>query len=349
MDNLVACCWMTLSRNREEVTECAAEVHLRHPRHAIVESCQRLEAYGLEACGCDADQHFSGDEALRHLAEVSAGLHSVVLGEAQILGQVRSALAEGPEQVRRAAEPALAAARALRRETSFDSHAGHLLDRALTLHDHVGRGRLLVLGPGQMGRLVAERGVELGFAEVVLAGRTVPRALPAGTSFAPLDAIRALAPFDVVAGCLGSGAAELSEDELPAAQLLLDLGTPRNFAAQTRTPKVTIADLFADESSRPHAARRRNQLKARLHELLEARLRDARQNSASPVGALRFEVERIRQREVERLRAQHPELPASTLEALTRSLVNQLFHAPSERLRQGDPAFVRQVAELFAP
>lgn len=334
--------------SRDAIAALVVDAHLAHPRATVVESCQRLEAYGPGCTGCDAPQRFTADDAQRHLAEVAGGLHSVVLGEAQILGQVRRALAGGSAELQAATAPAIAAARTLRRETDFDSHAGHLLDRALSLAGRAARGRILVLGPGQMGRLVATRAFEIGFETVLVAGRKRPENLPEGAQYVPLGAIRDIRDLDAVVGCLGSGADELAAADLPAAPLLVDLGTPRNFAPRA-TGLVTLADLFVSEATRPHAVRRRAELRTRLHAILAAKLADANVDAASPVGALRAEVERVRRRELDRMQRLHPELPMSTLEALTRSLVNQLFHAPSERLKQSaDPAFGRRVAELFA-
>ena len=265
----------------------------------------------------------------------------------QILGQVRQGCAEVDGPVRRWADLALASARELRRETNFNSHAGALLDRALKVAGRPAGGRLLVLGAGQMGRLVAERGLHLGFAEVVIASRTRPDEWT-GAWLTLADAV-SIAPVEVVVGCLGSGAGVVATETLPGAALLLDFGTPRNFEGDYGAPIITLAGLLADEERRPHAVRRRRRLRQALRAKVEERLAAARLNRASPVGALRGEVERIRQQELGRIARLHPEIAPETLDVITRSLVNQLFHAPSERLkRRDDAAFGREVAALFA-
>ena len=109
--------------------------------------------------------------ALRHLSEVAAGLHSAVLGEAQILGQSRRAFDDAGAELQGLGQTAITAARSLRAETEFDSHAGHLLDRGLALSGVGPAGRLLVLGTGAMARLVAERGEAVGVCEGPGAGR----------------------------------------------------------------------------------------------------------------------------------------------------------------------------------
>lgn len=321
-----------------------------HPDAATVASCQRLEAYSLSPCACVDATQFRGRDALSRLAQVAAGLDSVVLGESQIMGQVRTAFATMDTTLRAFADIAIASARELRRETDFASHAGHLLDRALKLRSMPPRGRLLVLGTGAMGRLVAQRGLDLGFTDVVVAGRTAPREQGAWT-FVPLKSIAALAAVDVVAGCLGSGAGELAFGELPAVRgLAIDLGTPRNFTPDGATQLITIADMLADEEARPHALKRRAELRTRLDELLDRRLAAAADTERGAVGALRARVERVRQSELARMRRLHPEISPETLDVLTRSLVNQIFHGPSQRLKQiDDPRLSEQFAALFAP
>ncbi len=344
--DLIACCWTTVSKDAGAIDATQATARARHRRGAIIESCQRTEAYAFGGCDCAAPLRLHGAEALFHLAEVAAGLHSVVLGEAQILGQVRQGCAESTGELRRLADVALAAARELRRETNFNSHAGALLDRGLKAAGHPPGGRLLVLGVGQMGRLVADRGTHLGFSEVVVASRTRPAEWSG--SWVALSRAGSIEPVDVVAGCLGSGAGVVGPGALPAAGLLLDLGTPRNFDGDYGAPIVTLAGLLSDEERRPHAVRRRRRLRQALRLKVEERLAAARLDGQSPVGALRSEVERIRQEELGRMQRLHPEIAPETLDTITRSLVNQLFHAPSARLKaHDDTAFGREVAALF--
>lgn len=349
VESLQACCWSTVSLPRPRVVEIG-RLAGAHAGSALVESCQRLEAYSLEPCNCLAPGRLGGAEALFHLAEVAAGLHSVVLGEREILGQVRQALVGAPAPVRGLGEIAISAARDLRRETRFEGHAGHLLDRALRMGGVPTAGNILILGTGQMGRLVAERAVELGFAEVVVAGRRAPAQPLPGATFAALSGVGSAGPFDVIAGCLGSNAPEVRIEQLPPVRrLLLDLGTPRNFAGAPAVASLMLADLLADEQcERPHATRRRGELRTHVRTLVERRLERFAETGAA-VTEMRMGAERIRQREVERIRRLHPEIPADAAEQLTRSLVNQLLHGPTASLRaSGDAELARAVARLFS-
>jgi len=112
---------------------------------------------------------------------------------------------------------------------------------------------------------------------------------------------------------------------------------------------VTIAEMYADEHGRRHSQERRAALSDRLRELLDERLAMAAEDSASAVGRLRLEVERVRRAEVERTGRLHPEVSIETVDQITRSLVNQIFHLPSKRLREdGNDELGERFAALFA-
>lgn len=350
-----ACCWETASFTRPALA-AVREASQRHSGSPVMlNSCQRLEVYGPGDCEgeCEAPQRHSGHEALMHLAEVAAGLHSVVLGEVQILGQVRQSLAESPRQVREVADIAIAAARDLRRETEFGSHSGHLLDRALRAHNLPNSGSLLVIGTGQMGRLIAQRAAEIGFTDVTIVGRRMPEGdwlERHGFRYLHLDNLREAPAADVVLGCLGSNADELDPvTALPEVRsLIVDLGTPRNFGESPTVPLATIASLVGPDTDRPHTEHRRSELRTKLANMLDRRLAMATTTSRTPLGSMRHAVEETRLAEMERLRRAHPEIPEETLNAITRSLVNKIFHTPSERLRRvSDETLAEELANLF--
>lgn len=342
------CAWRTVSFRAADMAAVRAAVDAAHGDDAIVTSCQRLEAFGFGDCDCDAPVQHRGVEALQRLAAVAAGLDSVVLGEDQITGQVRAAFAQTSVELRQCGDLAISAARALRTATRFGSHAGHLLDRALSLSAvEPGSGTLLVLGAGAMGRLIATRGHELGF-DVVVAARSQPTGqFP--WRFVELGAAIELRQVDVLCGCLGSGAGEIALRMLPQARLVIDLGTPRNFIEPEGPGLVTIAALLASEERRPHAVARRAALRERLNTILAERLANAATDSRTAIGRMRMEIEAVRRREVARIQRLHPDLPPGVVDTITRSLLDQVLHAPTARLREsGDATLATTVAALFA-
>ncbi len=347
------CAWPVASASQAELDMIFAAARSHGTGAAVISSCQRMEVFHDEDCRCGAPAGWSGFEALVRLAEVAAGLHSLVLGEAQILGQVRAGLGAASPSVAERGGIAVAAARAFRAETEFNAHTGHLLDRALSLSGVTPRGRVAVVGAGAVGGLVAERTHGLGFEDVTVVARRRPENSwfdPERMRYVPFDQLAEVGPVDVLVTCLGSTARPLEPHELPRVEeLVVDLGTPKNVAGGVEAPVLTIADMLADENTRPHSDSRRAALRARLRDLLEKRLEMVASDSRSQLGRLRLEVERIRQDEAVRIARLHPELSPEAVEAITRSLVNQIFHRPTERLRLiEDPSLGARLVDLFA-
>jgi len=351
LDSLTACLWETasLSRRAMGIVHDLASVH--GPERTVVDSCQRLEFYGLGACSCDAPRHLHGRDALVHLASVAAGVHAAALGEAQVLGQVRSAFRDAGRDLALLSDVAVASARELRKSERFDVHTGHLLDRALRIRGVPSQGSLLVVGTGRVGRLVAERGHQVGFSDVVVAGRTEPEdrwleSFP--VRWTALYSAEHHPPVDVLVGCLGSGADEIdATSELPTVRrLVVDLGTPRNFGhlLDIDTPSISIAEMLATATR--HRDRKRARLVASLGSIVDRRLAGLQENAGSAIGRLRQGIEATRALELRQLAKLNPGLDPVALDALTRSLLNRILHQPTARLRD-DPRLAEAVAALF--
>lgn len=353
LQSLQACLWDITSSHRDDLDSVREAAKLHAGEGMLLSTCQRLEAYSLSGCNCGAPVRLHGLEALLHLSEVAGGLHSVVLGEEQIAGQVRTALAESPAGVRELGDIALAAAREIRREASFMSHAGHLLDRGLTAAGREPAGHLLVIGTGHMGRLIARRGHELGFQSITVAGRRHPDSPwmeEIGAEFVQLADLPGSDPVDVAVGCLGSEAEELDpRADLPVVSgLVLDLGTPRNFADNADVALLAIEDLSRVDIGTGHRADLVAELSGKLRERLEKRLQMVAADSRSTVGAVRLALEKKRQAEVDRIVKMHPDLTRDLMDTITKSLVNRLFHRFSAGLKQIDDVdFHEQILALF--
>lgn len=327
--NFRACAWGTVSLSAAEFAAVSAYARETHPADAIVESCQRLETYGFGDCECWAPARLGGWAALERLAAVAAGLDAVVLGERQIMGQVRMAFRGTRGSLRAAADVALAAAREARRTFPVRSHAGHLLDRALSEAGILPVGKLLVLGTGAMGRLIAQRGQELGF-DVTVCGRRDPGLdLP----FLPIAQVASLPAVDVIVGCLGSAVGLIDPAVLPRARLIIDLGTPRNFAESTDVPIVRLEDLVGAEQRRPHATALRARLRAELGSILSRRLARHAEDAAHPIGRFRKAAEELRRHALVRALESAPEADREAVDRALRSATNRLLHDLTFSLR----------------
>lgn len=349
LEDLTLCAWPVASMAADELERAEAAANA-HADAALVMSCQRVEAYHCGPCGCEAPLRARGVAALIHFAEVAAGLHSVVLGEDQVLGQVRSALDGAPPLISAAGAVGVSAARVLRAETAFDSHTGHMVDRALAAANVSPAGRTIgIVGAGAVGRLAVERAINLRFERITVVARRDPRPLwgtPSQVDYLQFDGAAGSAGVDVLVTCLGRSAGSLDASSLPGIGMLaIDLGTPRNIGCELDVPVLRTRDLLPGDAE----TGLREGLKARLKTILDLRIELAERTSESPLGRFRHEIERVRREEVARAARLRPDVSPEAIDTITRSLVNRMFHLPTERLRASDdPAFERAVVALFA-
>ena len=343
LDDFTACLWDTTGLRGSDLELTRTSVWRLHPAGGVVETCQRIEAFSLTTCHCDAPRRLRGVAAAEHLSALAAGLESAVLGEYQVLGQVRAGLAPLRSQAPWL-DAVIAGARALRAEAAFVAGTGQLLDAALALAERDAKGSLLVIGAGAAGRDVARRGRALGFCVTVASRREW---LEPGIWWAPFGEMTA-AHADVVVSCLSSGVGELAPAQLPRAALYVDLGSPPNLGPDV-APAISLETIVRAARSDAGDRARRDALRRRLNAILAERL-DANTDRPAAVARLRREAESVRAREAARIARLHPALSHTTIETITRALVNQLLHVPSERLRKlDDSALADRLAELFTP
>ena len=383
------------------VAGLAARDNLREV--VVLSTCNRIEIYGVaeKFHGANADnrdflcdvgglapdelhphlfsQHDSA--AVAHLFEVAAGLDSAVIGESEILGQVRdaweTAQAEGGARttLNLLFRHALNVGKRARTETAIGrgtasiSHAAVEMaaDRLGTL---AGR-RVVVVGAGTMGEGITVALHRAGAAEITVANRTVERGAAlaervggAAIGFGELPS--ALSSADLVLTCTGAGAPVLTTDLLeqraPGHPLLIvDVAVPRDVHTSVAAlDHVDVLDLddLRDWAERGRAARvaEAERVRSMVHDEVERFVLDATALQAAPlVTAMRDRAESVRAGELERYAARLAELDDAereAVEALTRSIVAKLLHNPSVRLRQqaGTPQGERNaaaVADLF--
>jgi len=312
-----------------------------HRGAAIIETCQRAEAVSLELCvqNCPQSQH--GEAAFRYLVRLAAGLESIVLGESEIVGQVREAARTAPAELAALLGRAVATARVFRRQQGFKADSGNLFDLALSktgrLPEHV-----TIIGSGPTARCLVRR-VRRDRLPVTVVSRRMPKWISEFQApWISLESVERATPTGLAMVCLGGDAAALNAERVPAA-VLVDLSTPRRTTADASI--VTLRDL------RMHAfeaeAERRAELLTSLECEADRALAAWASDGASAVGRFRQSAEFVRREETERLARRHPEIAAETLEAITRRLVNRLLHTPSMRLRQLDEGDAALVAGIF--
>jgi glutamyl-tRNA reductase len=314
-------------------------------------------------------------EAVRHLFAVSAGLESAVLGESEILGQVRNAweraVAEGASRAslnllfRHALEAGKRARTetAIGRSTASVSHSAVAMarDRLDTLEGRT----VLVIGAGEVGEGIVVALAAAGASDVLVANRTVDRAQGLAArvngSAIGLDAVPdALLRADVVLTSTGAGllvTEDTVHDRGGRPLLVIDVAVPRDVAASVGAlPDVTLLDLddLREFASRGLAARA-----AEVDAVSEIVQFEVERFQSVAVGRqvapllsqLRARAEEHRVAELDRFASKLAgldERQREAVDALTRGLLAKLLHEPSVRLKAeaGTPQAERNAAAL---
>jgi glutamyl-tRNA reductase len=365
----------------------------------VVSTCNRVEVYVhaeaidsarrfFTARSTEAAEHLyekGGVDAIRHLFRVAASLDSMVVGEQQILGQVKEAygLASAAQAagtyVSRLCNRAFATAKRIRTETEIGRGATSMSQVAVELVAKIFgdlRGRaILLVGAGKMGALSAKALTVLGADRVLVTNRSPERGLQlaeqVGGAFRSWDELpRLLGEADVVIVSTGAPTFVVTSEMVAQAMkgvrrhrslALIDLAVPRNVDPAC----AHLGDVFAydvDDMQRvvqaTHEARRGEALRAEA--IVEAEVmafakeRDAR--AALPVLAqLRRRAEEIARAEAERtlahLGGKIDDKGKKSIEAMAQAIVNKLLHGPTARLKaaasSGDGDLPGAAAELF--
>jgi glutamyl-tRNA reductase len=380
-------------RDRVPVSEVVVlSTCLRTEIYAVVdrfhEGVERIHEYLADLAGGSVSElsehlHVLFDDAVTvHLFEVASGLRSAVVGETEVLGQVRRAVDVADHE--RAAGPVLSGlfrravqvGRRVRTETAIARGTTSLSHVALALAAEQLGGdlrarRVTVVGAGDMGEsLVSALHAKHRPAELVVVNRTQARAralsdAAGGRAVGLSELPEALSGADAVIVSTGATVpvldAELlrpiGEQRRDAPLVIVDLGVPRN--VEPAVKQLAGIALFDMDDLTAHAERA---LEGRRAELAQARAivareierfrEDDRARGAAPVvAALRTRVEELRQAEIDRHRARNRDLDAvqwDEVEAVVRDVVAKLVHQPTVALKQaaGTPRGERLVEAL---
>lgn len=381
------------------IASITSRVNIREA--VVLSTCNRTEVYAVaerfhgayadirdflcELGGLSPDElhphlYSQHDEAaVAHLFEVACGLDSAVLGETEILGQVRRAWefaqAEGGAKAtlnllfRHALETGKRARTdtGISRSTTSVSHAA--VEMATERLGSLKGKRVLVVGAGEMGEGVAAALVAAGASDITVTNRTESRAEHlAGRvqgRVVPFSALgAAMANVDVLLTCTGSGSilidGEMVRDARCAndsALLIVDIAVPRDVdGAVADIARVTLLDL---DDLRDWAAKGIEKRSAEaacvrviVSEEVERFTIDVTARQAAPlVAQLHEHAEAIRLAELDRFSARLAGLgPAqrAVVEAVTKGIIAKLLHSPSVRLKEdvGTPSGERNAAAV---
>ncbi len=304
-----------------------------------------------------------GEEAFRHLVRVASSLESTVLGEPQILGQVKDAFRRAVEagtagkELVSALNRAVHIAKRVRTETMVGRSGVSWGHAAAALAEKVlgplaGR-RVAVVGAGEMARIAAEHLRDQG-ASIAVLNRTLAHAealaRDVGGAALPLEALEDEIPrADVIVSAAPIAPDAFRPEAMAAAArarrrplVLVDLAVPRAIPAETgRLCDVYLCDVDDLEHVMCAGMEQRVQAVGHAERIVDEELArwaraEAERRAAPLIHEMRSRAERIAHEEVERtLRrlGEDPEL-GRRLDAMAGSIVSKILHEPSARLRQ---------------
>ncbi|MFW5433668.1 glutamyl-tRNA reductase [Paenibacillus apiarius] len=328
---------------------------------------------------------YEDDQAVEHLFRVTSGLDSMVIGETQILGQIRSAFLFAQKQGTTGTwfntlfKQAITLAKRAHAETNINDNAVSVSYAAVELGKRIfgsfhGK-KVLILGAGKMSELTVKHLYANGAAEVMVANRTLERAEQLAKQFngraGTLDnASLLLRDADIVISSTGAKDYILSAAEVEQAMknrrsrplFLIDIAVPRDLDPHIGdVSNVFLYDIDDLEGIvESNLAIRRKEaakIEALIADELEAFHQWLKMLGVTPViRALQSKAERIHQDTIESLFNKLPDMSereAKLIRRLTKSMLNQMMHDPILQIKElaaekdGEDA-LRFFSQIFA-
>jgi glutamyl-tRNA reductase len=329
----------------------------------------------------DALYRMEGRDAARHLFRVGASLDSMMVGEPQILGQLKLAYAEAARAgtvglvLHRAFHKAFSTAKRIRKGTLIGHGAVSVSSAAVALarqiFDQLSDKTVMLMGAGKMAELTARQLQTIGIESLLITSRTFDNAVTLarelGGTAVPFDNYRPyLKIADVVIGSISLTKPIFGPDEFDAVikerryrpMFLIDLGVPRNFDERLNSIENVYLYDIDDLGQVAHKSRVEREKEAdKGEEIVEQELKAFERWMAGldlvpTIKDIRYSIERLRDVELGRNQSWIAALGPSErerVELLTRSLTNKLIHRILLGLRQGgnsaaDNSYAAEVA-----
>jgi len=309
---------------------------------------------------------FEQTEAIRHLFRVASSLDSMIVGEPQILGQLKQAYAQARDQgaiggiLDTVLTRAFSVAKRIRSETEIGESAVSVgyaaVELAREIFGSLNRKRVLIIGAGKMSEAAARHLLRAGATDILITNRTQQRAddlsqLLQGEVI-PYDSFAdRLSEIDIVIASSSAPGYVLVSDTVHRAiearrnqpMFLIDIAVPRNIEPDVN--KVEHAFLY-DIDDLQRIADRNLQAREEMAEQAESIVDDEvtrlqarlRQRDIAPtIVSLQAQLEAVRAEVLERYRPHLGTLTSDqeeALEALTRTIINKIAHGPISEIRR---------------
>lgn len=383
----------------QELPSALASIGGRLGGAVILSTCNRTELYAtvpgeegprliemltaekgaqLDPCRFYVLRH---EEAIRHLFRVAAGIDSMVLGESQILGQVREAMSAATDAgtlngvLSRLFHSALSVGKRARSQTRIGRYAVSVSSVAVALARRI-LGSLddrtvLIISAGSTGKLAAKALARIGTSRILVTNRTCRRAEELaeriGGYAVPFSRLlEALTEADIVISGTGAESFLIRPEQVKLAMerrqgrplLLIDIAVPRDIAPSvTEIPGVHLYDIDDLQAQAQAGLRGRQREVRRVEAIVEQEVADFLQwwrslDVVPVIATLRERAEAIRRRELERTLRRLPNLDGEArerIEAMTKAIVKKMLDRPIARLKDGTDTglYMEALLDLF--
>ncbi|ETA66517.1 glutamyl-tRNA reductase [Haloechinothrix halophila] len=302
--------------------------------------------------------------AVEHIFSVASGLDSMVLGETQILGQVRAAYADARDAgtvgsaLHGLVQTTLRVGKRVHTETGLGSLGASVVSEALADAGDIEGRTAVIVGAGSMGALAASQLRKAGIGRIVVANRTLENAERLAANITETggdaravemaDLATALADADLAVACTGAQDVVVSTEHVLPRQgrplVVCDLGLPRDVApAIDDFDDVRIVDLESvrrrmDTSATSDTAKQTARASGIVLDEVREYLAGQRSAEVTPtVAALRKQAAEVVDAELLRLHRRMPELDSDVRDEVgktVRRVVDKLLHTPTVRVKQ---------------
>ena len=305
-------------------------------------------------------------EAVRHIFRVSSSLDSMVVGEPQILGQLKDAFEFALERkttgvlLNRLLKKSISVAKRIRTETKIAENAVSIsfaaVELARKIFDDLPEKSFMLLGAGEMAELAAKHMINNGVKNIVIANRTYETGCNLAKEFNGRaikfdEYLDELAHMDILICSTGAQKYVLMKDQMQKVMkerknrpvFLIDISVPRNIDPEINDlDNVYLYDVDDLKGVVDTNILERQKEAKKAEEIIEEEIETFKKwlsslDSVPVVIALREKAEAIKKEEVEKLLNRFPEMgekEKKAIEGLAGSIINKLIHAPTVALRE---------------
>ena len=386
--------------SRGHVGEALQALSRHVPQGIILSTCNRTEIYSI----CNTQPYSDGvfnflsthsgismeelspylytleeEDVARHLFRVAAGLESMIVGEYEVLGQVRQALEEAESSdlaacpLKELFQQAVSVGRRVREETDISRNAASVSSAAVALakklFGDLGNCQVLLIGAGEAGTLVAKTLVKVGACQVTVVSRSYDKAATlaseVGGTAIPFHRLgEALGNADILISCSGAPHYIIESDAIRQAVqarsaqplLLIDIAVPRDIDPGVKDIEGVILYDIDDLNSVVESNRQlREQEMTRAAAIVEAEVSKfmawlSSRDKAPIIKALVGKAEQIRTAQLARTLGKIPSLSPEDqelLDIMTQAIVRQVLHSPISFIKKNNGNHIKSILEMF--